>query len=106
MKDKADNQTRDMVEEMLQEVNSTIDASLNRIITNHLPRLRFTPMPTPVYLPLVWYVSGEMRDPEAWPTLLRTKADAEAYARELFPNDTAERRYSRIMYRVVEGEGQ
>lgn len=101
MKDSNDTKTVDMLEEL-----SVLDEALARITLNHAPSLKFKPMPTPVYLPQVWYVVGEVKDPTSWPTLLRSKMDAEMYARQLFPDDSAERNYARIMYREVEGEGK
>lgn len=49
---------------------------------------------------LVWFVSGDDTD---WgkPQLWLTKMDAEAYARELFPDEGEHDRYARIFYRRV-----
>jgi hypothetical protein len=52
----------------------------------------------------VWYVVGETHlstPPALLPTFFSTKLQAEAYARELFLNDSAPRRYARVMYATV-----
>lgn len=49
-----------------------------------------------------WYVVGETKLYETpFPTFFRTKIQAEEYARELFPEESAHRRYARIQYREV-----
>lgn len=48
----------------------------------------------------VWYVSGA--DPEKrWPELFATKMAAEIYARYVFPDDSPDERYARVMYRPM-----
>ena len=48
----------------------------------------------------VWYVQ-DPSDAGYWPQLFDTKEAAEQYARELFPEESEEKRYSRIYYRNV-----
>ena len=48
----------------------------------------------------VWYVSGDDTDfgrPQLW----MYKIEAEAYARELYPDEDESSRYARIFYRRV-----
>ena len=45
---------------------------------------------------LVWYVQGDGHG-----ELFQTKQDAEQWARELFPEEDAEKRYARIFFRQV-----
>lgn len=45
---------------------------------------------------LVWYVNG---DPDQ--TLLKTKLDAEKWAREIFPEEDEDKRYSRVFFKEV-----
>jgi hypothetical protein len=49
----------------------------------------------------VWFVQGEDIGDATYPTLFATKLDAEVYARELFPEESEDRRYARIYYREV-----
>lgn len=46
---------------------------------------------------IVWYVQGDK-----YVELFRTKQDAERWARKLFPEEKAEKRYARIFYRQVQ----
>jgi hypothetical protein len=48
----------------------------------------------------IWYVSGDNKS--ACPALFSTKEGAEIRARELFPNESAERRYSRVFYTTLD----
>lgn len=51
-----------------------------------------------------WYVQGETHlKGTACPTLFAHKIDAERHARELFPQEDAVRRYSRIFYKELHG---
>lgn len=45
---------------------------------------------------IVWYVQGDK-----YVELFKTKQDAEQWARELFPEEDAEKRYARIFFRQV-----
>ena len=45
----------------------------------------------------VWYVREDNDDGDM-PTLWKTKMDAEVYARRLYPDESPDRRYSRIYY--------
>lgn len=49
----------------------------------------------------VWYVQGDPDVMGQWPNLFGTKEAAERYAREVFPDESEDRRYARIFYRVV-----
>jgi len=51
---------------------------------------------------LIWYVAGD--NEHACPALFSTKEAAESWARELFPDETAEHRYSRVFYTVLDKE--
>jgi hypothetical protein len=48
----------------------------------------------------IWYVSGDNKS--ACPALFSTKDAAEYHARDLFPNESAERRYSRVFYTTLD----
>jgi hypothetical protein len=48
----------------------------------------------------VWYVQGDAGD-GGKPLLWLTKEDAERWAREIYPDETIERRYARVAYRRV-----
>lgn len=48
---------------------------------------------------IVWYVLGDVHK-----STFKTKMEAEIYCRKLFPEETAQQKYQRIMYRTVEGE--
>lgn len=51
----------------------------------------------------VWYVQGA--EPEQpWPILWATKELAERYARAMFPDESPDTRYARIMCRNIEEE--
>ena len=45
---------------------------------------------------IVWYVQGDK-----YVELFKTKQDAEQWARELFPEEDAEKRHARIFFRQV-----
>jgi hypothetical protein len=49
----------------------------------------------------VWWVVGDAEKPWEWPTLFETKECAEIYARKLFPDEDAKKRYQRIFCRPV-----
>lgn len=49
----------------------------------------------------VWYVQGEEGTETRVPTLLDSKEAAEKYARLLFPGESPDTRYARVMYRPV-----
>jgi hypothetical protein len=51
----------------------------------------------------VWYIRGEPHD--ALPTLFATKLGAEAYARQLFPDEDPDTRYARIYFINLWEEG-
>lgn len=47
--------------------------------------------------PAFWWVVGDTEM-----TLLATKMDAERRARELFPNESPDKRYARVFYKAFE----
>ena len=50
----------------------------------------------------VWFVVGEPDEEyREMPNLWQTKMDAEKFARECFPDEPEDQRYSRIRYAVV-----
>ena len=49
----------------------------------------------------VWYVSGDPEVMGAWPNLFDTKELAEIYARYIFPDESEDKRYARILFRTV-----
>lgn len=51
---------------------------------------------------IVWYVAGD--NETACPALFSTKDHAEYHARALFPDESADHRYSRIFFTVVDME--
>lgn len=51
---------------------------------------------------IVWYVAGD--NETACPALFSTKDHAEYHARVLFPDESADHRYSRIFFTVVDME--
>lgn len=50
----------------------------------------------------VWYVMGETDNTDMMlPTLFDSKEAAEVYARMMFPNEDADKRYGRILFRNI-----
>jgi len=50
----------------------------------------------------VWYVVGETDNTDMMlPTLFDSKEAAEVYARMMFPNEDADKRYGRILFRNI-----
>ena len=49
----------------------------------------------------VWFVTGEDMEGRYVPTLLDSKATAEAYARMMYPDENANKRYERIYYHEI-----
>jgi len=46
----------------------------------------------------VWFVTGEDMEGRYTPTLLDSKETAERYARMMYPDDDANKRYARVYY--------
>ena len=50
----------------------------------------------------VWYVMGETDNTDMMlPTLFDSKEAAEVYARMMFPDEDADKRYGRILFRNI-----
>ena len=50
----------------------------------------------------VWYVAGETVNTDMlFPTFFDSKEAAEVYARMMFPNEDADKRYGRIYFRNI-----